>query len=305
MSHHSVLPDNIKGTHSKKSLGQETLLIFTSLCLQSYPADASATPLPTLSPPARYWHCSSAHVLRVCLVPRGDHRSFHLSSFSLVSVTLVVCFIAALCVTLCWHAAGILWGSAQCTKDTVPGYGKVTQAWCKDRCEFDVCVRCARAKARASRRPHAHAHARARQRVHVFLCSDTRPSKENRHSLPHEDSTAAGRRQSLLVCATMLSSPVSCQNRKREGRKWRLGKCRLDVCWLEVQLCLTVTLPARKNRPVLGVTHSGVLQCYFYHFRKAGMLFPAVDTGLGHFCLSNSAAQERGRRPIWLCPFGY
>lgn len=159
MSHRSVLPDNIKGTHSKKSLGQETLLIFTSLCLQSYPADASATPLTTLSPPARYWHCSSAHVLRVCLVPRGDHCSFHLSSFSLVSVTLVVCFIAALCVTLCWHAAGILWGSAQRTKDTVPGYGKVTQAWCKDRCEFDVCVRCARAKARASRRPHAHTHA--------------------------------------------------------------------------------------------------------------------------------------------------
>lgn len=53
----------------------------------------------------------------------------------------------------------------------------------------------------------------------------------------------------------MLSSPVSCQNRKRQGRKWWLGKCCLDVCWLEVQLCLTVTLLAWKNRPVQGVTH--------------------------------------------------
>lgn len=89
-----------------------------------------------------------------------------------------------------------------------------------------------------------------------FVCLDTRPSKENTHPLPRTDSPATGRRQSLLVCTAALSSPVSCQNRKRQGRKRRLGKCCLDVCWLEVQLCLTVTLLARKNRPVQGVTRS-------------------------------------------------
>lgn len=33
---------------------------------------------------------------------------------------------------------------------------------------------------------------------------------------------------------------------------------------------------------------------YFYHFHEAqrGMLFPAVDTGLGHFCLQNSVGAE-------------
>lgn len=31
------------------------------------------------------------------------------------------------------------------------------------------------------------------------------------------------------------------------------------MCWLEVQLWLTVTLLARKNRPAQGVTHSGIL----------------------------------------------
>lgn len=58
MSHRGVLPDNIKGTHSKKSLGQETLTIHTSLCFQSCPPDASAAPRPTLPLTARYWHCS-------------------------------------------------------------------------------------------------------------------------------------------------------------------------------------------------------------------------------------------------------
>lgn len=203
-------------------------------------------PLRTLPVSARYWHCSSAHHSSVCLGPRGDHRRFHLSSFSLVSVTLVVCFIAFLCLKLCWHAA-------------------------------------------------------------IFLaCLDTRPSKENRRSLPHEDSLAAGCRQPLLVCATVLSSPVSCQNRKRQGRKWRPGKCCLDVYWLEVQLCLTVTL-VRKNRTVQGVTHGGILHSViFITFTKHwGIIFAAVDTGLGHFLSPKQCSTEEREMshltvPLWL-----
>lgn len=124
---------------------------------------------------------------------------------------------------------------------------------------------------------------------------DTRPSKENRR--PHEDGTAAGRRQSLLVCATMLSSPVSCQNRKRQGRKWRFGKCCLDVCWLEVQLCLTVTLLARKNRPIQGVTHSGILHgVIFITFTKHSEgCFSQLLTQVWVIFVSKNSAGAAGR----------
>lgn len=128
-----------------------------------------------------------------------------------------------------------------------------------------------------------------------FVCSGTRPSKENRRPPAHEDSVAAGRRQPLLVCATMLSSPVSCQNRKRQRQKWRLGKCCLDVCWPEVQLRPTVTLPDRKNRPIQGVTPSGILHGVIFITltkRGEGMLSPAVDTGLDHFCREKTARSE-------------
>lgn len=141
MSHRGVLPDNIKGSHSEKSSGQETI-----------PADTSLGPRCLLSSlPARYWHCSSAHLHSACLVPRGDH-SFHLSSFSLVSVTLVVYFMAFLCVTLCWHAAGSLWGSARHTEDCARlrrGYSSLT--W-RQGCVC-VCVRCVRTHACASQWP--------------------------------------------------------------------------------------------------------------------------------------------------------
>lgn len=83
---------------------------------------------------------------------------------------------------------------------------------------------------------------------------------------------------------------------KDRGENGGVGKCCLGVCWLEVQLCLTVSLPARKNRPVLGVTHSGILHgVIFITFTKhsRGMHFPAVDTGLGNFCLKNSAGDLR------------
>lgn len=143
----------------------------------------------------------------------------------------------------------------------------------------------------------------------VFLvCLDTRPSKENRRPLPHEDSTAAGRRQSLLVCATMLSSPVSCQNRKGQGREWRLGKCCLDVCWLEVQLCLTVTLPARKNRPVQGVTHSGILRgVIFITFTKHSEgCFSQLLTQVWVIFVSKTVQQRRELdSPSGRVPFGW
>lgn len=138
-----------------------------------------------------------------------------------------------------------------------------------------------------------------------FVCLGTKPSKENRHPLPHEDSTAAGRRQSLLVCATMLSSPVSCQNRKRQGRKWSLGKCCLDVCWPEVQLCLTVTLPARKNRPIPGVTHSRILHgVIFITFTKHSEgCFSQLLTQVWVIFVSKTVQQRR--ESIWPCPFGW
>lgn len=82
-----------------------------------------------------------AHLCSACLVPRGD-RSFHLSSFSLVSVTLVVRFIASLCVTPCWHAAGSLRGSARHTEDGVRlwrGYSSL--AW-GQVCRRSVCQVC-------------------------------------------------------------------------------------------------------------------------------------------------------------------
>lgn len=132
-----------------------------------------------------------------------------------------------------------------------------------------------------------------------FVCLDTRPSKENRRPLAHKDGQAAGRRQSLLVCATMLSSPVSCQNRKRQGRKWRLGKCCLDVCWPEIQLCLTVTLPARKNRPVQGVTHSGILHgVIFITFTKHSEgCFSQLLTQVWVISVSKTGPeQQRGER---------
>lgn len=75
---------------------------------------------------------------------------------------------------------------------------------------------------------------------------------------------------------------------KDRGENGGVGKCCLDVCWLEVQLWLMVTLPARKNRSGLGVTHSGILHCViFITFTKCGrgMPIPVVDTGLGNFCL--------------------
>lgn len=93
----------------------------------------------------------------------------------------------------------------------------------------------------------------------IFLYVWTRGLLKKTHVHCH---TRTARQQvggNHLVCAAMLSSPVSCQNRKGQGRKWRLGKRCLDVCWREIQLCLTVTLLARKNRPVQGVTRSGIL----------------------------------------------
>lgn len=68
----------------------------------------------------------------------------------------------------------------------------------------------------------------------------------------------------------------------------------------ETRLCPSVTLPAGKNRPVQGVTHGErPAWCYFYHFHKAqrGMLFPAVDTGPGQFCLQNSAGETSHLAP--------
>lgn len=128
-----------------------------------------------------------------------------------------------------------------------------------------------------------------------FLCLGTRPAKENRSPPPHEDSMAAGRRQSLLVCVPVLSSPVSCQNRKGQGREWRLGKRCLDVCWLEVQLCLTVTLLARKNRPVQGVTRSGILHgVIFITFTKHSEgCFPQLLTQVRVIFVSKTVRQRR------------
>ena len=115
---------------------------------------------------------------------------------------------------------------------------------------------------------------------------------------------AAGRRQSLLVCVPVLSSPVSCQNRKGQGREWRLGKRCLDVCWLEVQLCLTVTLPARKNRPVQGVTRSGILHgVIFITFTKHSEgCFRQLLTQVRVIFVSKTVRQRRnvpsGRVPL-------
>lgn len=129
-----------------------------------------------------------------------------------------------------------------------------------------------------------------------FVCLDSRPSKENRRPSEHEDGPATGRRRALLVCATAcyhLLFPVKTGKDRGENGG--------SVCWLQVRLCLTVTLLARNNRPFQGVTHGGVLGVifitFFFFFYKAqhGMLFPAVDTALGRFCLQNSAAQHRER----------
>lgn len=83
-----------------------------------------------------------------------------------------------------------------------------------------------------------------------------RPFKENRHRVPHEDGTArqqVGRSPCLFVrlCYHLLF-PV--KTGKDRGENGGVGKCRLDVCWLT-----TTPLPARKNRPALGVTHSRIL----------------------------------------------
>lgn len=93
----------------------------------------------------------------------------------------------------------------------------------------------------------------------------------------------------------VLSSPVSCQNRKGQGRKWRL-------CVLAAGPALPDSDPAGQEQQTLsGRNPRRGSWCYFYHFffffykAQHGMLFPAVDTALGHFCLQNSAAQHRER----------
>lgn len=153
---------------------------------------------------------------------------------------------------------------------------EVIRARHERRCVIGVCVLpcvgvCVCVCQRVGRRPCFYV-------ISFSVCLGMRPSKENTRPPPHEDDLAAGRRQSELVCENMLSSPVSCQNRKSQGRKWTLGKCCLDVCRLEVRPWLTVTLPVRKNSPVKGVTpQQDTSPCYFYHFCKAqrGDAFPS------------------------------
>lgn len=103
-----------------------------------------------------------------------------------------------------------------------------------------------------------------------FVCLDSRPSKENRRPSEHEDGPATGRRRALLVCATAcyhLLFPVKTGKDRGENGG--------SVCWLQVRLCLTVTLLARNNRPFQGVTHDGVLGVifitFFFFFTKHSM----------------------------------
>lgn len=196
-------------------------------------------------------------------------RPAPLSSFLFLSLTLVVSFIAFLCVTLCWHAAGCPAGS--CIEDWV-FKSLLERQVCMHNCcvsqwpcvDHKACFLNARTRG-ALKKTDIHYHRRtARQQVGGNLSLFVR------------------------VCYHLLF-PV--KTGKDRGENGAVGKCSLDVSWLEVQPCLTVTLPARKNRPVLGVTYSGILHgVIFITFTKQwGMLSPAVDTSLALFlCVQNS-----------------
>lgn len=106
VSHRGALPDNIKGSHSEKSFGQETIP-HTSLgrrCLLSFLCLCYVLTLLLRSPSQ-------------CMFGSPWRPQLSSPPFSLVPVTLVVYFIASLCVTLCWHAAGSRRGSAPHTED--------------------------------------------------------------------------------------------------------------------------------------------------------------------------------------------
>lgn len=88
---------------------------------------------------------------------------------------------------------------------------QVIQAWHGDRCVSDACV-CVHVHGCASQ--WLGVHVCTRQLCYFFVCLDTRPSKENTRPLPHEDSTAAGRRQSPCLCGYVI---ISCFLSKQEG----------------------------------------------------------------------------------------
>lgn len=85
-------------------------------------------------------------------------------------------------------------------------------------------------------------------------------------------------RNLCLFCATMLSSPVSCQNRKGQGRKWRSRKV-LPWCMLAGGPALVDGDPPSQEKQTCSGCNPqwDTSRRYFYHFHKAqqGDAFPS------------------------------
>lgn len=135
-----------------------------------------------------------------------------------------------------------------------------------------------------------------------FVCLGTRASKENRHRLPQMDSTAAGRSQSRCLSDYVI---ISCFLSKQEktGRKIEPRKV-LPLMYVSQR---TVTPLARKNRPIQGVTHSGILHGVIFitfTWHSEGCFSQLLTQVWVIFISKTVQGSERGRRPSWPCPFG-
>lgn len=158
------------------------------------------------------------------------------------------------------RCAGTLLGAGEevlHAQKTVPGFGKVIQAWHKDRCVNAVRL--------TGRMPVRHSGLMSvfaldsECGVFWYVWALSPLKKTDDHCRTRTARQQVGGTLCLFAPPRYhFLFPV--KTGKDRGEKWRLGKCCLDVCWLEVQLCLTVTHPARKNRPIQGVTHSGILR---------------------------------------------
>lgn len=91
-----------------------------------------------------------------------------------------------------------------------------------------------------------------------------------------------GLRLFVRLCYRLLFPVKTGKGEKKKGGgiedRVGLEKCCLDVCWSEVQLCLSVrlavTLPDRKNRPIEGVALSGIV---------GGVIFITFTKGVDFF----------------------
>ena len=128
VSHRGVLPDNIKGPHSKKRV----------LDKRRFPRCLPFLSLSLLGIDIAPWLTSAAHAW------------FPVATAAFISLLSALCpwlWWSVLLRPCVWRRAGTLLGACEevlDTQKTVSGSGEAIQAWHGDRCVGEVCVRCVR-----------------------------------------------------------------------------------------------------------------------------------------------------------------